>query len=214
MAKEQRQTRAEERLAKAISHPLRFRILVELNKEPTSPIQLAKLFGEPLPNVSYHVKMLEKLGAIELVRTIPRRGAIEHIYRATSRPFFEDAHWAKLPLSVRRQFQDQTLQGVWDHLIEAFEGGGLDHPETHTSWTNLDLDPEGFRDLVALLNETLDRALEIQTQSAGRLAPLAEDERETERTELTVLHFHRPRADDVSEKQSRPRRKPANKQQA
>jgi hypothetical protein len=36
---------------------------------------------EPLPNLSYHVKTLERLGVIELTGTTSPRGAIEHFYR-------------------------------------------------------------------------------------------------------------------------------------
>ena len=202
-------TKAEQRLAKAISHPLRFQILIKLNEAPNSPSKLADALGERAPNVAYHVKFLEKLGAIELVDTRQRRGMVEHIYRATARPFFDDAHWAKLPVSVRRQFQDQTLQGVWDHLVEAFDEGGLDHPETHITWTSLDLDPEGFRAMVDLVNETLERALSIQAESAGRIAKSGDGEDDVERTELTLLHFHRPRPIEKSASPDSGRRKRA-----
>ena len=36
--------------------------------------------GEPLGNVSYHVRQLEKAGLIELVAVKQRRGALEHYY--------------------------------------------------------------------------------------------------------------------------------------
>jgi hypothetical protein len=36
--------------------------------------------------VSYHVRILARLGLIELVRTTPRRGAVEHHYRSLPRP--------------------------------------------------------------------------------------------------------------------------------
>ncbi len=203
------QTAAETRLAKALAHPLRFRILIKLNERAASPSDLAGQLDAPLGNVSYHVQVLLAQGAIELVGTRPVRGALEHIYRATARPFFDDAHWAKLPLSVRRQFQDQALQGVWEHLVEAFEAGGLDDPQTHISWTALDLDPAGYEQMVELLGQTLDRALEINAESANRLAGLAEDERQTNRTELSILHFHRPRA--VEPRRAKRRRPSAQK---
>ena len=68
--------------AKAVGHPLRARILEALAGEPRSPNELAVEFGEPLGNVSYHVTVLRKLGMAELVDTAPRRGAVEHYYRA------------------------------------------------------------------------------------------------------------------------------------
>jgi DNA-binding transcriptional ArsR family regulator len=68
--------------AKALAHPLRARILEALAGEPRSPNELAVEFGEPLGNVSYHVLVLRDLGMVELVDTAPRRGAVEHFYRA------------------------------------------------------------------------------------------------------------------------------------
>src|SRR4051794_36963666 len=62
------------RVMKAIAHPLRHRILAILNERIASPKEIADELGERLPNVSYHVKTLDELGAIELVDTQPRRG--------------------------------------------------------------------------------------------------------------------------------------------
>lgn len=68
--------------AKAVAHPLRAAILGALAGEALSPNVLARRLDEPLGNVSYHVTVLRDLGAIELVDTAPRRGAIEHFYQA------------------------------------------------------------------------------------------------------------------------------------
>lgn len=72
-------------LAKAVAHPLRVEILELLGTSGTySPNMLAGELDAPLTNVSYHVRMLLELGAIELTRTEPRRGALEHYYRPTA----------------------------------------------------------------------------------------------------------------------------------
>ena len=85
------------RLAKALSHPMRARILAILNERVASPNEIAEMIDERLPNVSYHVRALLELGCIELVSTAQRRGAIEHYYRAVVRPFFSDRDWKRLP---------------------------------------------------------------------------------------------------------------------
>jgi DNA-binding transcriptional ArsR family regulator len=187
----QTQTSAETRLIKALAHPLRFRILAKLNEGPASPSTLAEQLGEPLGNVSYHVQRLLQQGAIELVDTRPVRGAVEHIYRAATTAEFGTEHWTKLPASLRRQFQDATLQSVWDHLVEASEAGRLDDTRTQVSSTALDLDEEGWEEISTLLSQTLERAIEIQAESSRRLSDVAVDERESERTELAILHFPR-----------------------
>jgi DNA-binding transcriptional ArsR family regulator len=72
----------ETRMAKALAHPLRAKVLNRLNEGVASPNEMSRELGEPLGNVSYHVKALLELGCIELVDTAQRRGAIEHYYRA------------------------------------------------------------------------------------------------------------------------------------
>jgi hypothetical protein len=71
--------------AKAISHPLRATILNGLYEREASPIQLAPELGEPVANVSYHVREPHRLGTIRPVRTRQVRGAVEHFYTATVR---------------------------------------------------------------------------------------------------------------------------------
>ena len=184
---------AEDRLIKAMSHPLRFRLLVKLNERAASPSMLARELGEPIGNVSYHVRVLSDLGAAELVETRPVRGAVEHLYRATARPYFDDEHWSKLPLSVRRQLHDDGLQDIWDHLVEASARGGFDRRDSHVSWTTLELDEAGYAEISELLNETLERALELHAAAAGRQAAESTGEERRARSEMVILHFDRPR---------------------
>lgn len=93
---------------KALAHPLRVRALAILTEREASPSELAEELNEPLGNVSYHVRLLHDLGLIELVGTTPRRGAIEHHYRA--RPdrhlrvadlTLDDAGWDELGKELR-----------------------------------------------------------------------------------------------------------------
>lgn len=69
------------RLAKALQHPVRVRILEHLRTHDTaSPSELATAWGIRLGVISYHCRRLEALGLIKVVRRIQRRGAIEHRY--------------------------------------------------------------------------------------------------------------------------------------
>lgn len=80
-----RRAKSVARAASALDHPLRVRIIDELVREGgrLSPKDLSTRLGEPLTNVSYHVRQLRLCGAIKLDGTRPRRGALEHYYRAT-----------------------------------------------------------------------------------------------------------------------------------
>ena len=114
------------RIAKALSHPMRARILVILNERVASPNEIAETIDERLPNVSYHVRALLDLGCIELVDTAQRRGAIEHYYRAVVRPFFSDKDWKRIPRSGRQAISDVVLQVIWADVSEAVNGGTFD----------------------------------------------------------------------------------------
>jgi DNA-binding transcriptional ArsR family regulator len=179
--------RLDEDLARALAHPLRQRILMLLEREVQTPLDLARATGEPLNKIGYHVNTLREAGCIELVKTEHRRGAIAHFYRPTARAFLTDEQWAGLPLSIRRKLVMQTLSDVMGDARAAAEGEGFDHEQVHVTRTELEVDEEGFQELVALVNGTLDRALEIQAESAARLAGA----KGPHRTLLGLLHFHR-----------------------
>jgi DNA-binding CsgD family transcriptional regulator len=71
----------DQRLAKAMSSPLRARALALIAEGVASPKAIADELGLDVRGVAYHVRVLRKLGCIELAETQQRRGAIEHIYR-------------------------------------------------------------------------------------------------------------------------------------
>src|SRR5919112_6130 len=54
------------RYVKAMSHPLRVRILAMLDERKASPHQLAGWLSASLGTVAYHVRTLEQLGLAEL----------------------------------------------------------------------------------------------------------------------------------------------------
>jgi DNA-binding transcriptional ArsR family regulator len=175
--KSKRGREAEQRLFKALSHPLRFQALMILNERVASPNELSKELGEGLSQVSYHVKVLLESDCIELVKTEPRRGAVEHYYRATSRAFFDDREWAKLPASIKPGFSASLLQTIMDDAAAALKAESFDaRNERHLSWTPLKVDEQGWRDLGGLLAETLDRVLEIQAESGRRMAKAKDGE--------------------------------------
>lgn len=98
-------------LAKAMSHPLRAKMLHVLRTRTASPSELADELGEDLGRTSYHVRYLfADLGLLELVRTEPVRGAMEHFYRAR-------------PLPVAAEMGVQSWIGVVDEdALQAVQG--------------------------------------------------------------------------------------------
>jgi DNA-binding transcriptional ArsR family regulator len=191
------------RVVKAIAHPLRHRILAILNERVASPKQLSDELDERLANVSYHFKKLENLGAIELVDTAPRRGAVEHYYRALMRPFFSDDSWAQLPTSTRRSVFESNLRHIFSDVGSALAGDGFDDSQAHVSRTPVVLDEKGYEQMTDLLAKTLDRVLEIQEKAAARMVRTAEDGRVTE---VVIMHFDKAPASAKTSK-AKPKRR-------
>jgi DNA-binding transcriptional ArsR family regulator len=155
---------------KALAHPLRHRLLAAMSEREASPSELAAELGEPLGNVAYHVRMLETLGCIELVRTTPRRGALEHHYRAIVRAVISDEDWEGIPESARQSISAETLGEIWRDVTAAMRAEKFDRrTDRHLSWTNLSLDEQGWEELNVALGELFERALAIQAESAARL---------------------------------------------
>lgn len=165
-----------QRLVKALAHELRVEILAILNERMASPNELSKELGEGLSQVSYHVKVLRDYKCIELVKTEPRRGAVEHYYRATSRAFLTDRDWQQLPDSVRPGLSADLLQIIVDDAVASLEEGTFDRrDDRHMSWTPLTVDEEGWGEMREALAETLQRVLKIQAASAKRLGGSPEE---------------------------------------
>jgi DNA-binding transcriptional ArsR family regulator len=192
-SKPSQRTTIDQDLIKALGHPLRQRILHELNQRTASPNELAQALAEPLGNVSYHVKILEECKAIELVATNPVRGAVEHFYRAATVPRLNEKQWRQLPPSAREALFNQTLAQIWEHVLEANKDGGFEDTRVHVGWTPLELDDRGFEQLDKAIESFIDRALAIQAQARNRLAKLPAEKREVHLTELDLMHYRRTR---------------------
>jgi DNA-binding transcriptional ArsR family regulator len=163
-------TGVDQRLVRAIGHPLRLRLLTIFNERVASPSDLAAELGEPIGNVSYHTRILARLGCVELVKTKQVRGAVEHYYRAVVRPVFSDDDWAELPLSIRKSLAGAVLTEIADDMGAAANAGGFDRDDVHLSRTVVTLDTRGWQDLNEALQQVAERALEIQAESSARLS--------------------------------------------
>jgi len=180
----------EQIVAKAFAHPLRVQILIILNERVASPNLLAQELDQSLNLVAYHVRVLEKYDCIELVDTKQRRGATEHFYRATRRPFLSDTEWSRLPESLRPGVAQAVLKSVCEDLEEAGRSGSLeDVDEIHLSRTPMIVDEQAWEEVSALLRSTLDRMMEIQAEASQRLT---ETKAPGIASKVHMLHFKSP----------------------
>lgn len=71
------------KVAAAFGHSARIEILeaAVATDEPISPVMLSELLDAPVNRISYHTHQLAAAGLLLLVEEVPRRGAVEHLYR-------------------------------------------------------------------------------------------------------------------------------------
>ncbi len=165
----------EERLMKALSHPLRIQILTLVNERPWSPNELSKELEEGLSQVSYHVKVLRDFKLIELTNTEPRRGAVEHYYKAVERAFLRERIADKLPETARLMLRDRIIQDADQDIQEALEAGTFyERKDIHADWAPVDLDEKACKALSKRADKFLEDVLKIAGAAATRIADGAE----------------------------------------
>ena len=168
--KDQSTEAIDQRLVHALAHPLRVRILEVLSDHVASPNSLASRLDTGLSDVAYHTRALDRYGALDLVDTAQRRGATEHFYKANPEAFVGSPRWRQVPRAVRGGVSAATLQTFLDKAIAALEAGTLDcRDDTVFRWMPLHLDEEGWREIVAILEEATKLMLSAHVRSQDRL---------------------------------------------
>jgi DNA-binding transcriptional ArsR family regulator len=165
------------RYVKAMSHPLRVRILAMLDERKASPNQLAGWLGASLGTVAYHVRTLEQLGLIELVDETRVRGAVEHHYRARARPNVTAEGWAQAPPIAKQAAVGSSLDVIAEYARASAASGGFDRQDAQLRRTLVKLDARGFAQLSKAVDKLLEQAEKIEASAAQRIAkdPHAED---------------------------------------
>jgi DNA-binding transcriptional ArsR family regulator len=161
-------------LVKALAHPLRVQIIGSLEHRTASPSELSAELQQPLGNVSYHMRRLEKLGLIELEGEARKRGSIEHYYRLVERPSISDEAWAQTPSIVKEALTLATLEQIGREVTAAATGGGFEREDIHVSRLPVRLDDRGFRELAAEAQAFVERTRAIEDASRKRLAAAKE----------------------------------------
>lgn len=175
-------------LMKVLAKPQRVRILAILAERVASPKEISEETGEGIASVSYHVKVLRDHGLIELERKVPRRGAVEHFYRAVSRTLLPADAWNNLPPTLTKEVSACILREFFDDVSDAMDAGIFDDPASDLCWTPLVLDRRGVEEIGVLATAFLEGVLEAQTKASKRLAARAKDRKApAERISATVF---------------------------
>jgi len=187
-------------LCQALRHPLRARILEVVNEIPMSASQFVRQglipreyfdnYQQALSLASYHFRELEKEGCLEIIETIPRRGAVEHVYRGVSRVFFSDEEFEELPHETRKGLSKSSFQGMLARTDGAIRAGTFDdRPDRHMTWRAMRLDEEGWSELKSVLAEAFSKAEAARTKAEDRLR---QQEEEGFQATFAMLGFESP----------------------
>lgn len=159
------------RLVKALDHVLRQHILLAAVQDEVSPNELSKALDEGLSQVSYHVKVLRDDcdGMIEETRREPRRGAVEHYYRASAKTLLPAKAWRGLKKGLRAVVGAGQANDLFNDLTEALKAGKLQGAHDHITRTPLVLDTEGQRNVKAIAERATKEVEDEQRAAAKRM---------------------------------------------
>ncbi|MBS1842940.1 MAG: hypothetical protein JST53_00855 [Actinobacteria bacterium] len=185
----------------ALRHPMAIQIVVAANDQPVSPSRFVEEVMQPRPadyseekralsHVAYHFRALAKAGCLEVVESIPRRGAVEHVYAGTARATFDTEEWAELPQEERCKISTATLQA----LIARVENAMLTHTfdsrdDRWLAWTAAKLDERGWAEMTTTIAANFAELERIREESEARLT---ETEGESIPATFAMLGFESP----------------------
>jgi DNA-binding transcriptional ArsR family regulator len=178
-------------LASAMTHPTRIRTLRVLTEREATPREIAAEIDEPLNNVAYHIKVLKKLGCIELVRVDQAHGGrvAEHVYKGSQRPYWDQADLEQLDEAGKLNVVYGILQHVSEDVATSMAHGTFfEHDDNHLSRMPMVVDQDGWDEVIELLDGTLDELMAIQERVNERGA----DGADTKLAKVAILQFESP----------------------
>lgn len=171
----QRRKNIEEVVPYAISHRTRVHILIVLNEGTFTPGQIAEVIGEPLNNVSNHIRELADAGSIELAKKEQVRNTILHFYRAVEMPFYSDEEAKAMTPQQRKVTAGLVVQSMIAEVLAALSAGKLHDPRVWLAWNWFNVDEQGCEDIMAEQARSWDRVQEIEVESTNRRVKSGED---------------------------------------
>lgn len=162
-------TTAQRKVAFAVLHPIRLdAYVIFMERQATSPNEIAKMLEEDVGDVSHHVNELRADKVIRLVKSEQRRGAVEHYYTAVKKPEVTDEEWRAMPKRSRRDFAATLLLAIVAEGLSSLDHGKMESDDDlYLLWIPARLTAEGQTE-----------AYEVQAEAHERLEEVVERDRE------------------------------------
>ncbi|HEX7245105.1 MAG TPA: hypothetical protein VF245_06015 [Solirubrobacterales bacterium] len=198
----------DQRLIKALAHELRVHILAILNDRMASPKELSEELEEGLSQVSYHVKVLKDLECIEMIKTEPRRGAVEHYYQASQKVFIPAWMMRLMPKTVQRGMFSDVLDDIEEDVSTSLSAGTFDkRPDWVVGRDPRKLDPKARERADELAGEFFEAWEELEVDSQARVASGETDPKELIDTTAVVLVYGSAQGKKLRPRKKRGKRK-------
>lgn len=135
---------------KALSSPYRISIIEAFNGEAATAKHISSKIGEPHSKVNYHIKLLAKVGLLQLVKESPKYGVIEKYYQPIAKSFVIDS---KITNNVDEV--DKFKSAVFDRISKDFVENSRNDAITLPSKITYDGNIYMTKDEVSDLNEKI-----------------------------------------------------------
>ncbi len=186
----QRRKSIEEVVGYALNHRIRVQVLVLLNEGTYTAAQIAHLIGEPLNNVSNHIRELADAGSIELARSEAKGNVLQHFYRAVEMPFYSQEEAEAMTPEQRQVTAGLVVQSASAEVMAALWAGKLADPRSILAWNWFNVDRQGREEIEVEQERLWERIQEIEAEATNRRAESGE---EAESMLVTLFGYERAR---------------------
>ncbi|HEX5928377.1 MAG TPA: helix-turn-helix domain-containing protein [Solirubrobacterales bacterium] len=162
------------RVLRALSHPVRLRMVEMLAREDASAATLAassQFPGLTASNLSYHLaKVLgQECGIVEVAETIKKRGANEKMYRLKIEPLANVSQF--VPKIFHSALKGTALYSFTKLAADALAANTVDAlPESALAWRPVTLDQRGWLEVAKAIADLRDHVQAVEQRSNSRLA--------------------------------------------
>ena len=167
------------RLAEAHADPLRLRVLAQCNLRELSPRRFhAEYGGATLPKIRQAFELLVQYGWLELTRT-EGEGAepeeVERFYVGTEFPIFDHDTFSELPDATQALVTGMVVEILHSRSREALKAGTMSRRrDRHLTCTPVELDEEGWNELISRVDSVFHWLLGEFDAARGRMAESGE----------------------------------------
>lgn len=174
------------RLAAAMAHPVRSKILFALTEKPGVTIrQVSARISETPRRVRYHLGKMVDEGTVAVEEERVRAGTIERRYRAARAPVIKTEEMEPLGLDLRRRMALEILKAVFADARTAIGAGtfGIHDGHIEVRWW-AEVDREGWEELTLIHEDAFEEVSAALARIKVRIAAGGEPT-----MAMTAAHF-------------------------